>query len=131
MAVGVRHDKYLHDWASLRRQARRPTARLPATSSPANPSISSSAAITGRQSLRLNRITSSFEIPWSKRLYAFGLAIHADVWMTNHIHLLATPSRKSSIGKTLQSGGAALYAVFLVTSIRTAVRFGRDDIGLR
>jgi putative transposase len=35
----------------------------------------------------------------------FGLAIHAYVWMTNHIHLLATPEREDSIGKTLQSVG--------------------------
>ena len=35
----------------------------------------------------------------------FGLAIHAYVWMTNHIHLLATPTDKDSIGKTFQSVG--------------------------
>ena len=34
----------------------------------------------------------------------FGLAIRAYVWMTNHIHLPATPSREDSVGKTLQSG---------------------------
>ena len=42
----------------------------------------------------------------------FGIAIHAYMWMTNHIHLLATPSREDSIGKTLQSVGPALCAVF-------------------
>ena len=35
----------------------------------------------------------------------FGLAIRAYVWMTNHIHLLATPTDKDSIGKTFQSVG--------------------------
>ena len=32
-----------------------------------------------------------------------GLAIHAYVWMTNHIHLLATPGKDDSISKVLQS----------------------------
>lgn len=34
-----------------------------------------------------------------------GLAIHAYVWMTNHVHLLATPASGDSISKTLQSVG--------------------------
>jgi len=34
-----------------------------------------------------------------------GLAIHAYVWMTNHIHLLATPEFDDSISKVLQSVG--------------------------
>jgi putative transposase len=32
-----------------------------------------------------------------------GLAIHTYVWMTNHIHLLATPKFEDSISKTFQS----------------------------
>lgn len=35
----------------------------------------------------------------------FGLAIHAYVCMPDHIHLLSTPGREDSIGKTLQSVG--------------------------
>ena len=35
----------------------------------------------------------------------FGLAIHAYVWMTNHIHLLATPNHGDGISKVLQSVG--------------------------
>ncbi len=31
-----------------------------------------------------------------------GLAIHAYVWMTNHVHLLATPEFDHSIGKVFQ-----------------------------
>lgn len=31
-----------------------------------------------------------------------GLAIHANVWMTNHIHLLAMPEFEDSISKTFQ-----------------------------
>jgi putative transposase len=34
-----------------------------------------------------------------------GLAIHAYVWMTNHIHLLATPEFDGSISKVFQSVG--------------------------
>jgi putative transposase len=40
----------------------------------------------------------------------FGLEVHAYVWMTNHIHLLATPGREDSIGKALQSVGRR-YAI--------------------
>ena len=32
-----------------------------------------------------------------------GLAIHAYVWMTNHLHLLATPEGEDSISKVFQS----------------------------
>ena len=34
-----------------------------------------------------------------------GLAVHAYVWMTNHIHLLATPQFEDSIAKVFQSVG--------------------------
>ncbi|MCK7492725.1 MAG: transposase [Comamonadaceae bacterium] len=34
-----------------------------------------------------------------------GLAIHAYVFMTNHVHLLATPAAEASAGRTLQSVG--------------------------
>jgi len=35
----------------------------------------------------------------------YGLAIHAYVFMTNHVHLLATPARAESASRTLQSLG--------------------------
>ena len=35
-----------------------------------------------------------------------GLAIHAYVWMTHHIHPLATPAFEANLGKTFRSGGA-------------------------
>ena len=41
-----------------------------------------------------------------------GLAIHAYVWMTNHIHLLATPEFSDSIGKVLQSVGRRYVQYF-------------------
>ena len=42
----------------------------------------------------------------------FGLAIHAYVWMTNHIHLLATPTHTDSISKTFQSVGGKYVKYF-------------------
>jgi putative transposase len=41
-----------------------------------------------------------------------GLAVHAYVWMTNHIHLLATPEYDDSIGKTFQSVGRRYVQYF-------------------
>ena len=49
----------------------------------------------------------------------FGLAIHAYVWMTNHIHLLATPGSEDSIGKTLQSVGRRYVQYFNYTYRRS------------
>lgn len=41
-----------------------------------------------------------------------GLAIHAYVWMTNHIHLLATPGAQDSISKVFQSVGRKYVQYF-------------------
>lgn len=41
-----------------------------------------------------------------------GLAIHAYVWMTNHVHLLATPERENTLGKVLQSVGRRYVQYF-------------------
>ena len=49
----------------------------------------------------------------------FGLAIHAYVWMTNHIHLLATPTYEDSISKTFQSAGRKYVQYFNFTYKRT------------
>ena len=49
----------------------------------------------------------------------FGLAIHAYVWMTNHIHLLATPTHADSIGKTFQSAGRKYVQYFNYTYRRS------------
>lgn len=40
------------------------------------------------------------------------LAIHAYVWMTNHIHLLATPGEENSISKVFQSVGRKYVQYF-------------------
>ena len=41
-----------------------------------------------------------------------GLAIHAYVWMTNHVHLLATPAHQDSISKVFQSVGRRYVQYF-------------------
>lgn len=48
-----------------------------------------------------------------------GCAIHAYVLMTNHVHLLLTPEREDSIGKTLQSVGRRYVQYFNYTQKRT------------
>ncbi len=48
-----------------------------------------------------------------------GLAIHAYVWMTNHIHLLATPEGDHSISKVLQSVGRRYVQYFNFTYRRS------------
>ena len=48
-----------------------------------------------------------------------GLAIHAYVFMTNHVHLLATPQTTESVGKTLQSLGRRYVQYFNYTYDRT------------
>lgn len=44
-----------------------------------------------------------------------GLAIHAYAWMTNHIHLLATPEFDDSISKVFQSVGRRYVQYFNFT----------------
>ena len=48
-----------------------------------------------------------------------GVAIHAYVLMTNHVHLLVTPEVKDSIGKTLQSLGRRYVQYFNYSYGRT------------
>ncbi|MFN2308665.1 MAG: transposase, partial [Gammaproteobacteria bacterium] len=48
-----------------------------------------------------------------------GLAVHAYVLMTNHVHLLATPDTDTSVGKTLQSVGRRYVQYFNHTYQRT------------
>lgn len=48
-----------------------------------------------------------------------GLAIHAYVWMTNHIHLLATPQAENSISKVFQSVGRKYVQYFNYTYRRS------------
>lgn len=48
-----------------------------------------------------------------------GLAIHAYVWMTNHVHLLATPEFDDSISKVFQSVGRRYVQYFNFTYRRS------------
>jgi putative transposase len=48
-----------------------------------------------------------------------GLSIHAYVWMTNHVHLLATPAYDDSISKTFQSVGRRYVQYFNYTYKRS------------
>ena len=48
-----------------------------------------------------------------------GLAVHAYVWMTNHIHLLATSAYEDSISKTFQSAGRKYVQYFNFTYRRS------------
>lgn len=43
---------------------------------------------------------------------AHDVRIHAYVWMTNHIHLLATPGTAEALGKTFQSAGRRYVQYF-------------------
>lgn len=49
----------------------------------------------------------------------YGCGIHAWVFMTNHVHLLMTPSANDSIAKTMQSVGRRYVQYFNVTYQRT------------
>ena len=49
----------------------------------------------------------------------YGLAIHAYVWMTNHVHLLATPGFDDSISKVFQSVGRCYVQYFNYTYKRS------------
>jgi putative transposase len=49
----------------------------------------------------------------------YDLAIHAYVWMTNHIHLLATPGSHDSISKVFQSLGRKYVQYFNFTYQRS------------
>jgi putative transposase len=48
-----------------------------------------------------------------------GLALHAYVWMTNHVHLLATPEFDHSISKVFQSVGRRYVQYFNFTYRRS------------
>jgi putative transposase len=53
----------------------------------------------------------------------FGLAVHAYVWMTNHVHLLASPTDAHSLPKTLQSAARRYVQYFNFTYGRTGTLF--------
>ena len=58
------------------------------------------------------------------------LAIHAYVWMGNHIHLLATPEHEQSISKVFQSVGRK-YVQYSTPPTSAAAASGKGAIGRR
>jgi putative transposase len=67
---------------------------------------SSSAAIIGRPASSPRRTAASFYLYWLKRgAHKYGCDIHADVLMTNHVHLLLTPRGKTGAAGLMQSPG--------------------------
>jgi len=53
----------------------------------------------------------------------YGIAIHAWVFMTNHVHLLVTPTQDSSVPKTMQSLGRHYVRYFNRKYQRTGTLF--------
>jgi putative transposase len=53
----------------------------------------------------------------------FGTAVHAYVWMSNHVHLLASPTDAQSLPKTLQSAGRRYVQYFNFTYKRSGTLF--------
>ena len=58
-----------------------------------------------------------------------GLAIHAYAWMTNHIHLLATPEFKKNKGTQKNKGTLPLLTSILPRSPPLRRRFGKGGMG--
>jgi REP element-mobilizing transposase RayT len=59
-----------------------------------------------------------------------GLAIHAYVWMTHHLHVLATPESGHAISKVFQSVGRR-YVQYLMPPIDAAAPSGRGATARR
>lgn len=49
---------------------------------------------------------------WQESSRTYGVKVHAYCWMTNHIHVLATPESKTSISGTMKVVGSR-YAQFI------------------
>ncbi len=61
----------------------------------------------------------------------YGLAIHAYVWMTNHVHILATPEFENSISKVFQSVGRRYVQYFNYIPTTEPAPCGRGATGLQ
>ena len=53
----------------------------------------------------------------------FGVSVHGWVFMTNHVHLLATPSRETSLSRLMQHLGRLYVRYFNYTYTRTGTLF--------
>jgi REP element-mobilizing transposase RayT len=58
----------------------------------------------------------------------YGVAVHSWVFMTNHIHLLATPTDPDSIGLMMQALGRR-YVRYFNSRHRAPAHCGKADIG--
>jgi REP-associated tyrosine transposase len=70
-----------------------------------SPCTSSSAATIARRSSSATRIHAQCRDWLAAAAVEYGCAIHACVLMTNHVHLLVTPSAADSLPRTMQSFG--------------------------
>lgn len=70
-----------------------------------------SAAITAIR-FSLQRLYRFYLLCLKEATEALGLAIHAYVLMTNHVHLLVTPETEASLSKTMQSIGRRYVQYF-------------------
>ncbi len=64
-------------------------------------------------------IISFFATALVEAAHKHGLTLHAYVWMTNHVHLLATPEYGQSISKVFQSVGRRYVQYFNSTYRRS------------
>lgn len=73
-----------------------------------------------RQAIFMGESDYAAYLAWLKEAaQCYGLLIHAYVLMTNHVHLLVTPTQDDSIAKTLQSLGRRYVQYFNFTYKRT------------
>ncbi|MGO4894266.1 transposase [Flavobacterium sp. W21_SRS_FM6] len=56
-----------------------------------------------------------------------AVRIHAFTLMTNHVHMLMTPSTEHGVSKLMQSLGR-YYLCILIKPIIAVVRYEKDDI---
>ncbi|MGH8589520.1 MAG: transposase [Gammaproteobacteria bacterium] len=56
----------------------------------------------------------------------FGVALHAYVLLTNHVHLLMTPRDTAGISRLMQHLGGAIMFCTSTASTGVPVRYGKD-----
>ena len=67
--------------------------------------MSCNGAITALPVFSVRTIIGCISTVWAKHVSAMGHALHAYVLMTNHVHLLMTPTIEESISRVIQSVG--------------------------
>lgn len=99
------HDKYRDDWAFLLHPVLLSMARLPRHVSLGQPQHIIQPGNNRQTMFAAESNYQFFRDVLIEAVERFGLAIHAQVWMTNHIHLLATPSREEVSAPRYALGG--------------------------